>query len=302
MPTNPYEALFEHNTHAGLPVAEQQFRTNADNCATWVAEHGRLPTQRDGTPGQWLVSVRCRLVKVTDARRDYMDQVLPGWDAPSRQHDDHFFAQANACAKWAAEHDRLPKYSDPHGIWLSQTRSGARGFGSRKIETHRIAHLDRVLPGWDEPINDAFFLKVDQCATWAVEHGRLPKSADKPWGQWLSTVRNGARNAGGVQIDATRRAYLDQVLPGWDAPGRIKWRSSSAGDAPADISHLTGRANRIFRSKVYDCAAWVAEHGRFPTVDEPPSGRWLNDVRNGDVRVTPERRALLDEHLPGWNG
>ena len=83
------------------------------------------------------------------------------------------------------------------------------------------------------------------------------------------------------RLSPERRAYLDQVLPGWDAPD------------PKSDEHFFAKAD--------ECAVWVAEHGRLPKQLEKPWCRWFTDVRRRIGHLSPERRAYLDEHLPGWD-
>jgi len=281
--SNPYAALFDENPHAGLPAREQEFRRKVDDCAVWVATHGRLPKWPDTPWGVWLATRRneARTGRLSPERRAYLDQVLPGWDAPSDKSDEHFFAKADECAVWVAEHGRLPKRTDtPWGTWLLNRRQDAR---IGRLSPERRAYLDQVLPGWDaqrKGSDEHFFAKADECAVWVAEHGRLPKRTDKPWCRWVESRRQEARKG---LMSPARRAYLDQVLPGWDAPD------------PKSDEHFFAKAD--------ECAVWVAEHGRLPKQSEKPWGPWVDSRRREDRagRLSPERRAYLDERLHGWD-
>lgn len=74
------------------------------------------------------------------------------------------------------------------------------------------------------------------------------------------------------------------------------------GDPPS--SRLLARLAREQRAWVENLeatAAWSREHGRTPSFREPHGG-WLRRQRasSGAGTLDAERRALLDERLPGW--
>ena len=270
MTTNPYTALFGENPHAGLPAREQEFRRKVDECAAWVVEHGRLPGRSDGSLGIWVLNVRSGRIRVTPGRRTYINEMLPSWQAPRRYSDEAFFARVDECAAWVAEHGRMPREKEQWGAMLKKARRG-------EVSDARLAYINEMLPGWNAPSrysDEAFFARVDECAAWVAERGRLPVASDGPVGQWLNGLR-----AGNNTITRTRRDYLTARLPGWDAPGR--------------------RSDEAFFAKVDECAAWVTEHGRWPRSKEGQYGQWLVRLRHSTT-ISPARRAYLDQRLPGW--
>lgn len=105
----------------------------------FVAEHGRLPRQKDGPLGAWMRHQR----RITpDERPHPLDSVAPSWrerSTPQSPFDDRL-------AKLQAFHastGALPRYSDGAlGRWLSDQR--------KRATPESAAKLDAALPGWRE--------------------------------------------------------------------------------------------------------------------------------------------------------
>ncbi|WP_028245550.1 helicase associated domain-containing protein [Pseudoclavibacter soli] len=255
------------------------FRDHLANVVTFRTEHGRLPKKCE-PEGEWLRGQRyaAKQGTLSPDRRALLDAELPGWDktdAPQvRPFEDHL---ANIAAFYV-EHGRFPKRSEPEGKWLHKQRQAARR-GTLSLE--RRALLDAELPDWGEtnapqihPLED----HLDNVVAFRTEHGRLPKNRE-PEGQWLQHQRRAARKG---SLPPERRSLLDQQLPGWN-------------DTNAPQRHP-------FENHLANVAVFRAEHGRFPKQSEP-EGMWLNEQRKSARRgkLSPERRALLDQQLPGWD-
>jgi hypothetical protein len=139
-----------------------------------------------------------------------------------------------------------------------------------------------------------WFRRADELVAFCTEHGRRPsqRSCDgneKTLGRWLVQQRTYAKGSSGASaLTPQRRAYLDQHIPGWDVPIVRDW------SVVAD-----------------ELIAFCAEHGRWPSskstdTRERSLGMWLVDQRKhakggpGASALTPQRRAYLDQHIPGW--
>lgn len=103
----------------------------------FVAEHGRLPKQKDRPLGAWVLHQR-RIT--TDGEPHPLDAVAPSWrtrSTPGSRFDDRL-AEVQA---FRASTGALPRYSDgPLGQWLSCQR--------RRATPENAAKLDADLPGW----------------------------------------------------------------------------------------------------------------------------------------------------------
>ena len=105
---------------------------------------------------------------------------------------------------------------------------------------------------------------------------------EKRLGIWLSNQRVVDRKG---NLSPERKALLDEKVPGWD---------ESFDDR--------------FEANVDATAAFCAEHGCRPSrkaesLDEKRLGVWLNRQRVTKTKgaLSPERKALLDAKLPGWD-
>lgn len=144
--------------------------------------------------------------------------------------------------------------------------------------------------------DDRFELTVAACARFAAEHGRLPtrhtpNAEDRSLGLFLQRIRQAERGSTkDIILTTDRLALLDELLPGWRGRG----------------------ARRDVDEQIREIAAFVERHKQYPhnraVIDEaePRLYRILNHLRRaadgkGNVRLTPERRALLDSLLPDWN-
>lgn len=103
----------------------------------FVAEHGRLPRQKDGPLGAWMRHQR----RITlDERPHPLDSVAPSWrerSTPQAPFDDRLATLQALQASTGA----LPRYSDgPLGRWLADQR--------KRATPESAAKLDAALPGW----------------------------------------------------------------------------------------------------------------------------------------------------------
>lgn len=141
--------------------------------------------------------------------------------------------------------------------------------------------------------DDTFEQNVHAVATYVAVHGHLPSRIGEyaHLGEFIYGMRRASRGTGRCHWDESRRALLDRFVPDWNTPRR-------RGARPDDTR---------FRQRAEQVAAHHTEHGHFPTTSENPSlSRWLTSMRRAargcaDAAWTPEREALLDTLIPGWN-
>ena len=143
-----------------------------------------------------------------------------------------------------------------------------------------------------------FDAKVRACAEWLNVNRRTPSKTaedevERRHAEFLSRCRQGARGKGPYAntLTAARRAMLDRYIPGWEKT----------------------RVEASFEDRVPVLGEWVTANGRWPlrgSTDpiEKSLGAFLDLYRQAArgtgtaaKTFTPERRALLDKHCPGWN-
>ncbi|MHB8318065.1 MAG: hypothetical protein ACYDEP_02365 [Acidimicrobiales bacterium] len=292
------------------------FKGNVDQLAAWVEANGRWPKQgaADQTERRlvnFLSNTRTAAREkgnqshtFTPERRAYIDKVFPGWEGDCSLRV--FKGNVDELAAWVEANGCWPQHGAAHQTekrlvnFLNRTRTAARGKGgeNQTFTPERHAYLDEVLPGWEgDRYLPIFKSNVEQLAAWVEANGRWPRGravdqTEKRLAKFLSNTRTTARGKGGENQTFTpeRRAYLDEVLPGW------------AGD----------RSLRVFRRNVDELAAWKKTNGRWPrgkVVDQTEKrlAKFLDNTRtaargkgNQSYTFTPERRAYIDEMLPGW--
>lgn len=218
--------------------------TTADQVAAFTAANGGAPpSMASADPVQkrlarWLSAQRGEARRAqhtnpaTPARQEYLDKVLPGWEGQERAADADAIwrARADAIALFHSENGRFPSASGDHakeaalGMWLAtQRRAGAEHF-----TPERRAYLDRVAPAWEgETSEKAWRERADELAQFISRSDLSTPDAEadaKRIRAWLSNQRAAAKTG---RLTPERRAYLDQVAPGWSEP-----RSATAdGDA-----------------------------------------------------------------------
>jgi hypothetical protein len=199
---------------------EAQWLAQLIRYKAFVDEHGRRPTIRpsapeEGAPALWFRQqvTLARRGTLKPARRQALNEHLPGWDVPPRVNE----------AKAAARVGELKAYRDAHGKWPSK-RSGTakekdlatwfyiqrQGFGTALT----WALLDVQVPGWNETVQETWERTVQEIATFRARLGEMPSSSSKDsriraWGRWLGDMRRGRG------LTPEREAHLDAVLPGW---------------------------------------------------------------------------------------
>lgn len=147
--------------------------------------------------------------------------------------------------------------------------------------------LDQRLPGWDARRRrspNAFADNVNAVKVYKEAHGTWPSTRSRDQdvyflAKWLVGQRVAAR-AG--QMLASRKALFDREVPGWDITVQETWEQTAK-----------------------EIAAFRTKNGRMPSGvskdnAERRLSRWLDDMRRGRG-MSPERKAHLDEVVPGWD-
>lgn len=251
-------------------AARRSFADRLSEVVGFHHEHDRLPTSAE-PGGEWVLTLRraARRGSLSDERRAELDRHLPNWNQTL---EDVWNARLEQAAALRKEQGDSLKFTGPTGVWLNNQRNLAR---RGKLSPERREQLDRHLPGWDAPRQRPFSDHVAAVATVQSAQGRLPHQ-DEPEGHWLSAQRQALARG---TLAPERQTLLDEQLPDWKRAGQD-----------------------TFEEHLKAAAASYRELGRRPKSSEP-GARWLNTQRRllATGRLTPERRALLDARIPGWN-
>ncbi len=306
----------QHVRTSGGSKLEAIFESNVAHAAAHVARLGRLPrkTAQDADErkaGDFLGT--CRQAAQgrgsgagmwSPERKALLDKHVPGW---ADLRGSVFEMNVAHAAAQVTRLGRLPRLgsADPGEVkaarFLDRCRLSARGKPSGMstwTQQHKML-LDTQLPGWDElhTLAERFEANVAHAAAQVARLGRIPRGRagdvdERRAGVFLGHCRRAIRGQGHMAGAWTpqRKALLDRHVPGWDDP-----RGSA------------------FEANVAHAAAQVARLGRIPRgqagdVDERKSGVFLDRCRssargkgNSAGAWTPQRKALLDERVPGWD-
>ncbi len=222
---------------------------------------------------------------------------------PSLRQDARWRERADELGRFNRENGRWPRVrsADPGERSLARWR-GTQLDPSRAVQVgvdgfDRHAYLERAAPGWRERAPhfgsrrslDQWKRRVDELGLFKRDHGRWPqKRSDDPAEQslahWRKNQRMSVRKEEARYGTSDRRAYLDQVAPGWSAS---RWEE---------------RADEL--------GCFTRDHGRRPRqyANDPAErslARWLRDQRAEAKDVTrsaggAERHEYLDRVAPGW--
>jgi len=292
------------------------FTKNVTALRLFWARHGRptaaMPAEGARLAG-WLANqayqVRNGYAQPDAGRQQLLDEIDPTWRATSW--DVKWVTTAHALADFIAQHGRTPlnqlaetDAEQDLNHWLGCQRGILRYLHHDQFRPERRALLDSLIPGWLPPLTDkeqAWNVKADSVAEFYREHGRWPAMGatvpanERSIGAWLNNQRVAARGgkAHGAFTDE-RRAYLDQVVPGWLPATR-----------PPEASN-----DHRWNARARELGDFMREHGRRPSMSatdkvEARLGAWAGRQRTAlrmrTAAMTPEREASLDRLAPGWS-
>ncbi|KAB1661638.1 hypothetical protein F8O07_06955 [Pseudoclavibacter sp. CFCC 13796] len=253
------------------------FMHRIDQIKQFQRQTGRFPREDDPN-GRWIREKRT--VGVTVSQGKVLDRELPGWRRkPKRARSHSFEEHIEGLRRFIAKHKVLPNDFQPHGIFLSNCRAG-----SIVLTPERLDLLEGLHPDWRRgaraktPGQIEFDQTVAQIRDFLLREGRYPAPSE-PNGAWLQNVRASRWIA--EKLTDEERQTLDRELPGWSMKRPIRNR-------------------KPFEEHVEGVVRFRAKNGRFPYRSEP-EGVWFASVRRYLI-ITPERKALLDAKLPGWDG
>jgi hypothetical protein len=185
-----------------------------------VASHGRLPRVHNGGRAEGRLYGWLKYQRDTPAHGAclaILDERVPCWDAPrkggggftSRVHDLKVYR--DACGVWPSLRSR-DKDVLSLAKWLSQRRWFLR---TGTLAPDRKALLDEQVPGWDETVQETWERTAREIATFREYHGRMPSGvvtehSERRLSRWIDDMRRGRG------LSPERKAFLDEVLPGWD--------------------------------------------------------------------------------------
>ena len=213
--------------------------------------------------------------------------------------DELFGRKVALFARFYAEYHRVPKLNELFedkkiGSMLSKFRSQRE---TMKPDL-RLA-LDEAMPGWSV-MNEAIMVghaaalseaeKLALLARFYALNHRVPKNAEmfeeRNIGKMLTSFRTQRET-----MKHERRAALDEAMPGWSVMNEALVAAQSAKLSDAEKVALFSR--------------FYAAHHRVPKWDENfeerKIGSMLSHFRRVCETMKPDRRAALDEAMPGWS-
>lgn len=260
-------------------------------------EHGRFPGagrnagSRERTLRQWIQEAGGDSPR---ALRDAiaLDARLPGWRVSPGERA--FLASAAEVADFAQAHGRFPRAydGDPDerrlGDWLSSAGGGREGYGNVRWDERREAvwgllqDLKRSLgPSAEELHAEHFARRTADVAEFYRTHGRLPLSGS-------DTAHERSLYLWFLRACAARSRWT---------PERERVFAEILGDTPVRAAR-----DARFEARVGQVARFVREHGRLPGERTGSLYNFVStnrrELRSG--RLSPWRRAMLDEQVPGW--
>ncbi len=283
---------------------DARWKERADELGRFTRDHGRWPRWSADDAAErslalWRQNQRNRTLaseQITHKsdRTAYLDEVAPGWNAGRR-----------SLTPWRERADELGRFTRDHGRWprrytddaaeqsLAHWRQNQRvRMESPSVDGFdRRAYLDKVAPGWRASRRSLtpWRERADELGRFTRDHGRWPQKrsgdpAEQSLAHWRKNQRVSVRKEEARYGTSDRRAYLDEVAPGWSAS---RWEE---------------RADELGR--------FTRDHGRWPRKRsgdpaERSLARWLRDRRAEAKDVTrradaAERHEYLDRVAPGW--
>lgn len=205
--------------------------------------------------------------------------------------DDGWLRTALAVVDFRTDSGRLPSTGATDddaerslARWLRTQRELDR---AGRLVDRRRAWLDERVPGWRNPLDDTWRIRAAAVARYRLESGRFPaaNAADREargLGMWLRTQRRALRDG---KLLPHREEWLSRNLPNWEDPYTDVWLA-----------------------KAEATAHFAADAGRLPSLGEDRDeterelAGWLRTQRAiaREDRLPDERRAWLDDALPGW--
>lgn len=267
--------------------------------AAFVAEHGRNPSGYRPAEQRlfgWLVNQRHPDAALSEEeilrRHARLDEMVPSWRPADRR--EMWDQRCEELRIFVERYGRLPTRGDDEeaapGLarWIeSQRRAAAGSVRRRGWSDERQQKLDAAVPGWDttveERLDAAFEATLQELRELIDSHGVRPWPGDLPkvrhLSAWLGRLRSDPL------LPPDRVAALDDVCPGWRDP------------LPA------------WSVRLQELADFVNHTRRLPTHSDIAARStycWLMNQRrrlpSSDDQRAKERRALLDERVPGWLG
>lgn len=274
--------------------------TVASDLVAFIAERGRRPSSTSTSDSEKRLALavyRCRqlhslgrlpadVVAVFESIDGWVWRLPPGLDrvvldADGRRVPPQTTAWLERCAALVAfvgGRDRWPDWRSKDlaerslAVWLQKARVDAR---DGRLDADRLAHIDRVLPGWADPKRRPPMDRVAMVVAWWSVHGEPGhrdggSAEERRAGRFVAELRAQYR-AG--ELTPTEIGTLER-LDGWGWGRDDRWLVQFDRWAAC---------HREMRQLSDDLAAWVQAQRE----------------RHRDGVLAADRTAILDAH-PGW--
>lgn len=227
---------------AGVPAARAKaWLSRLEELEGFMAAHGgRYPRALLGGRYEsnlyyWLAYQRT--TQVAEPLLRILNERIPGWDTPRRRESIPFPEGVKAVKAYREAQGTWPSCRSRDedvfflATWLKNQRIAVR---SGNMQAAKKELFDSEVPGWNETVQETWERIAREIAAFRTKNGRMPSGVSKDnterrLSRWLDDMRRGRG------LSPERKAYLDEVVPGWDVTRFSKTSDTSApaGDRTA---------------------------------------------------------------------
>lgn len=124
-------------------------------------------------------------------------------------------AKVDALAEWVVKNNRLPSDYDPHSKFLLLQRRSYKYGKSRNKEIHK-EYMDKMVPGWLDPVDYHWKRRVLELADWIKKNGRCPRLKEEH-GIFLQTQKSAKKGKERNRWSSERENFMNKHIPNWNA-------------------------------------------------------------------------------------
>lgn len=123
-------------------------------------------------------------------------------------------AKVDALSAWVVQNNRLPSDYDPYSIFIIRQRQRYRYGKSKNRELHK-EYMDKMVPGWLDPVDHHWKIRVLELAQWIKENGRFPGRKEEH-GIFLQTQKSAQKGKERNRWSDDRENFMNKHIPNWN--------------------------------------------------------------------------------------